>query len=227
MDPEWQNTHMQAPPGLLAENHPNKLRRHHSHLWLIKSGLGAIGVGNCRVYRVSVAFILFSLFSFVILFIYFGGLSDQHAGERNDPSSSSGLLVHLVPTPAFHCRTHIPRNRCSHPSDPTTATRPPEAAASSCGVSAQSSCSRCSVAASSTSVLGQKWLRSPTGSRRLMRISAAMMMKHIYQPKTATINNKAPPPCQDSQAQALAVLDQISRTDVPFAASRRRHNPPS
>ncbi len=108
-----------------------------------------------------------------------------------------------------------------------TATRCPEAAASSSGVSAQSLCSRCSVAANSTSVLGQKWLRSPTGSRRLMRISAAMMMKHMYQPRAATINSKAPPPCQDSQAQALAALDEISWTDAPFAASRQRRNRPS
>lgn len=45
----------------------------------------------------------------------------------------------------------------------------------------------------SMSVLGQKWLRSPTGRERLMRISAAIMTKHMYQPRQPTMKRRAPP----------------------------------
>lgn len=46
-----------------------------------------------------------------------------------------------------------------------------------------------------TSVLGQKWLRSPTGKLIPRRISAAMMTKVIYQPRIATMKSSAPPAC--------------------------------
>ena len=45
----------------------------------------------------------------------------------------------------------------------------------------------------SRSVLGQKWLRSPTGILIAMRISAAIMAKVMYHPRHPTTNSNAPP----------------------------------
>lgn len=50
-----------------------------------------------------------------------------------------------------------------------------------------------SAAARSTSVRGQKWLRSPTGRLSGRRISAAMMMNVMYHPSIATTKMSAPP----------------------------------
>jgi len=50
-----------------------------------------------------------------------------------------------------------------------------------------------SAAPISRSVLGQKWLRSPTGSVIAIRISAAIMTTVMYQPRQPTMKSRAPP----------------------------------
>jgi len=59
----------------------------------------------------------------------------------------------------------------------------------------------------STSVRGQKWLRSPTGRVMARRISAAIITNVMYQPKQPTTKRSAPPACRVADCVRIKGLE--------------------